>query len=84
MQGHSNHGNESSYVFRTGLESRFDVEAAAYGRVASRKEIFIQAHRFLLVLLVFLSMKPLAVAHFYAIKPLYDIPEQLLNLIAHL
>jgi hypothetical protein len=28
-------------------------------------------------------MKPLAVAHFYVIKPLYDIPQQLREIVAH-
>jgi hypothetical protein len=72
------------YVIKTTLQSRYNIEAAAnpQGRL-SKKNVFIHVHRFLLVSFVFLSMKPLVVVHFYLIKPLYDIPEELLNIVPH-
>ncbi len=58
MKGQSICGNISSYVFKAALQSRYNVEAAAYaqGRL-SKKNVFIHVHRFLIVSSVFLGMK---------------------------
>jgi hypothetical protein len=79
MQGCFNHGNESPYVFKTVLQSRFDVEAAAYAQGRLPKKTFSSTF----IVFSLLSREPLAVVHLYVIKALYDIPEQLLNIVTH-
>jgi probable phosphoglycerate mutase len=41
------------------------------------------AARTTLIVFFLLSRKPRVVLHFYVIKPLYDIPEELLNIVPH-
>jgi hypothetical protein len=71
--------NVGFYITKTTLQSLYNIKAAAnpQGRLAE-KHIFIHAHRFLLA-----EQEASGRSPFLRDKPLYDIPEQLLNLITH-
>ena len=73
--------NSAALSFRP-FSGKDKIRLNPQGRLA-KKNIFIDAHRFLLVSFAFLSMKRPVVVHFYLIKPLYDIPEELLNIVPH-